>query len=453
MTDRTTASTSQAELAGNDTREDPALIWPEEDRLDALYDLQILDTPPDPAFERIISVTRRLFNVPIVLVSFVDEHRQWFKARCGLEVQETERSVSFCAHAIRKRDRMLVVLDTLDDPRFLDNPVVTGPPHVRFYAGAVVTAPNGAPLGTLCIIDMKPRESFVGEDRTTLADLAALVSDELKLREAGLRLQSQLDEAELTNSRLTEMLDRQDREMRLAAQAQRTILPPEGHRAPGLKTGTMLRPSYIMSGDAYGFGALSEECGYFWLADVAGHGLAAALLATTLSLVLTDELLFESTSGVGRPPAEVLQRLHRQLALWRDEQSYFTMVYGARRAGENGVRIAVAGHPPPIVMAPREPPRALAAGGLPVGMFEKTRFEDQWIPLEPGARVLVYSDGVTDAMDEEMETFGYDRMIAWLEDTRKLEPGRAVAELQTILEDWSGPASSDDATALLFDLV
>lgn len=125
-------------------------------RLAALYELLILDTPPEERFDRIAAFAATEFDVPIVLVTLVDVERQWFKARVGMPLCETGRDISFCAHAIL-HDGIMVVPDASDDPRFADNPLVTGEPHIRFYAGAPLALPSGARLGTLCLIDRRPR--------------------------------------------------------------------------------------------------------------------------------------------------------------------------------------------------------------------------------------------------------------------------------------------------------
>jgi len=149
----------------------------EKQRLETLRGLGVLDTPAEERFDRVTRLAQRLFGVPIVLVSLVDAQRQWFKSRQGLAASETPRDISFCGHAILG-DEILLVTDTHDDVRFHDNPLVTGDPNIRFYAGAPLRAPDGHTLGTLCLIDREPR-SFGDDERETLVDLAGIVEREL----------------------------------------------------------------------------------------------------------------------------------------------------------------------------------------------------------------------------------------------------------------------------------
>ncbi len=150
-------------------------------RLAALGEYGISEALAEPGFDRLVQLAANVFNVPIALISLVEAERQLFAARVGLDVCETTRDVSFCAHAIRRED-VMVIPDAMQDPRFRHNPLVTGAPHIRFYAGAPLRAPSGAAIGTLCLIDVEPREAFDDSDQQNLRDLAALVIDKLELR-------------------------------------------------------------------------------------------------------------------------------------------------------------------------------------------------------------------------------------------------------------------------------
>lgn len=154
---------------------------PESARLAALRRYRILDTEPEEAFDRIVHLARALFDMPVALVSLIDERRQWFKARAGIAVTETPRSWAFCNHAIQQTDPM-IVRDARSDPRFADNPLVMGSPYVRFYAGAPIRAPNHEAIGTVCVLSPDPDMPFSAIDEGRLASLAGIVSHELELR-------------------------------------------------------------------------------------------------------------------------------------------------------------------------------------------------------------------------------------------------------------------------------
>lgn len=154
----------------------------------ALHSLDILDTPPDPAFDRITHLAKRLFGCPIVLVSLVDDARQWFKSAVGLDVEETPRELAFCAHAILE-STILEVSDASKDPRFSDNRLVKGEPWIRFYAGAPLEVSPGVRLGTLCLIDRRPR-TLSSLERGWLRTLADTVVDLLRAHRCSIALSS-----------------------------------------------------------------------------------------------------------------------------------------------------------------------------------------------------------------------------------------------------------------------
>jgi PAS domain S-box-containing protein len=152
------------------------------DRLAALDRYRMLDTGPETVFDDIVKVAAQICGVPMALISFVDDRRQWFKAAIGLNVSETPLSVAFCAHAIQEEETFIVT-NAAEDPRFSGNPLVTGDPNLRFYAGAQLQTSDGFPLGTLCVLDRSPRE-LTPEQLQTLEVLARQVVTQLELRRA-----------------------------------------------------------------------------------------------------------------------------------------------------------------------------------------------------------------------------------------------------------------------------
>ena len=153
-------------------------------RLRILAEYGLFDTAPEPSFDRLTAQASRMFRAPVALISLVGHDRQWLKSHHGWAVCETVREVSFCAHAITlpNPEDVLVVPDATQDPRFVDNPLVTGSPGIRFYAGAPLRTPDGHALGSLCIIDLTPRAEFSDEDRAALVDLAATAAEVLDLQ-------------------------------------------------------------------------------------------------------------------------------------------------------------------------------------------------------------------------------------------------------------------------------
>ena len=155
----------------------------EEKRLEALRRYEILDTPPEEVFDRFTRLASAALDMPIALISLVDKGRQWFKAKQGTTAEQTPRDIAFCAHAICGQN-VMIIPDATQDPRFADNPMVTGDPHIRFYAGAPLRTHDGYNIGVLCVKDRQPRE-LSPADRMVLVDLAAMVVDEIELRLAG----------------------------------------------------------------------------------------------------------------------------------------------------------------------------------------------------------------------------------------------------------------------------
>jgi len=178
----------------------PALPLDETTRLEALRGLNILDSPPEERFDRITSIAAQLFGVPISVVSLVDQNRQWFKSRHGLEAAETPRDVSFCGHTILQDD-VFHVPDASQDPVFADNPLVLGDPKIRFYAGAPLITPDGHALGTLCILDKVPRELTPAQAKA-LRVLSRLAVTQLELRRHSKELAKARDDTQFLKREL-----------------------------------------------------------------------------------------------------------------------------------------------------------------------------------------------------------------------------------------------------------
>jgi GAF domain-containing protein len=179
-------------------------------RIKILWQYDVLDTMPEEVFDDLTSLAALVCAAPISLISLVDEDRQWFKSKIGVSLNETSRDVSMCAHAILQKD-LLIVPDATKDKRFRDNPLVVSAPKIRFYAGAPLVSPEGCALGTLCVIDQKPRQ-LTAVQQQALRVLARIIMTQLnfrrQMREAGPsradfeQLKHDLEKARAQNVRL-----------------------------------------------------------------------------------------------------------------------------------------------------------------------------------------------------------------------------------------------------------
>ena len=177
-----------------------AVTHKEADRLEALERRQLLDTPPEPEFDELVELAAAVCGVPISTIALIDERRQWFKAVVGLDSRETEREIAFCSHTIQQAE-MLVVEDAECDARFARNPLVLGEPRIRFYAGIAINSPEGAPVGTLCVIDRQPRQLSAAQ-KTALEVLARQVNARMELRLRRLQMEEAVRAKEEMNRQL-----------------------------------------------------------------------------------------------------------------------------------------------------------------------------------------------------------------------------------------------------------
>ncbi len=194
--------------------------WPlnEPARMEKLKGYGVLDTPPEPLFDHLTRLGTRHFGVPICLITLLDETRQWFKSHIGIDIPQTSRRIAFCAYTILE-SRVMVVPDAAADERFSDNPLVTGPPGIRFYAGAPLLTPEGLLLGTFCVIDTKPHAAFGFEERRDLEEFARIVMHELEARSAQRAIQEARAEAERASATKTRFLAAASHDLRQPIQS------------------------------------------------------------------------------------------------------------------------------------------------------------------------------------------------------------------------------------------
>lgn len=270
----------------------PAALPPDEaERIATLRGYRILDSLPDERFDRLTALAAQHFGVPMAMVSLVDSTRQWFKSAVGFSQRETDREGAFCPHAILTPGSVMVVDDATQDPRFAGNPLVLGPEHIRFYAGAPILAANGQPLGALCVMDRQPR-SFSEEDRHFLAQLAANASDLLDLH------LSQMTLAEAaTRDPLTRLANRRQLEAAMDAAMEATFAG---------------RPFALLTIDLDGFREINNQYGNEAGDDVlsqVGQRLSSSIRASDVpariggdefAIILSDPVSHEIVSRVAQ---------------------------------------------------------------------------------------------------------------------------------------------------------
>ncbi|MFI7320170.1 PP2C family protein-serine/threonine phosphatase [Streptomyces venezuelae] len=391
------------------TPNDPPAASAEAARMAAVRRYDILDTPPDGAYDRVASLAARLFEVPVATVTIVDEDRIWFKATHGLEgVTEIGRDPGLCASAVLTDDTT-VIPDTLLDPLACSNPLVAGPMGVRFYAAAPIITADGYRLGTVNILDTRPRE-LSEADAATLADLAAVVRDQLELRLSALHvLRAEQERRRVEeDKRQAEEEARQRAEQDKAAIAtfastlQRTLVPPALPAVPGLELACHYKTAspQEVGGDFYDAFPVGGGRWAFFLGDVCGKGAEAASVTSLTRYTLRAAAL------VDPDPMAALQALNTALLLDAAVGTRFcTAVFGLLDPTQGGgftLTLATGGHPPAYHLSPTKGggvkvEAARAKGGMLVGAFAEATFASHTLHLAPGEGLLLYTDGLTEA--------------------------------------------------------
>jgi|688.fasta_scaffold316612_2 sigma-B regulation protein RsbU (phosphoserine phosphatase) len=384
----------------------PPLAHDEAERLADLRALELLDTPPEERFDRIVQLAASVFDVPIAYIALIDSDRQWFKAKCGLTADETGRDVSFCGHTILQREP-LVVPDTHGDARFVDNPLVVGEPFIRFYAGHPLAGKAGTNVGTLCLADSRPR-SLGPRELEAFRWLARVAEHEIGLLDL-VRAQRELLDA---RAALAASQRRLERELADAAAFVRSVVP-EPIRRPGLSSDHRLLTSSELGGDMLGALPLDAEgrLTAVYLLDVSGHGVGASLLSVAVGNVLRGRTL----PGVDfTKPADVLAGLNVAFPLDRTDGKFFTAWYGVLDAADGSLTFAAAGHHPALLIPPSGPIDRLGGAGPLIGFFADATFETSRIVVAAGSVVYLFSDGGFECTDATGTILGYDAFAALL---------------------------------------
>ncbi|MFB9876347.1 PP2C family protein-serine/threonine phosphatase [Planobispora siamensis] len=413
-------------------------------RLAAVRRYQILDTPPDGAFDRVAALAARAFDVPMATVTIVDEDRIWFKAQRGLPagMNQIRREPGLCASAILCGEPY-VVTDARTDPRTMDNSLVDGPAGIRFYAAAPIITSDGYRLGTVNVLDVRPRTVDAAQ-LATLQDLAALVADELEVRLAAMATVAR-------ERRMRRELEReQERLELLSSTLQRTLLPSILPDVPGLELAAYyhVASSDRVGGDFYDVFALGDGRWGLFLGDVSGKGAEAAALTSLARYTLRAAATYDPD------PVGVLHNLNTVLLQEQQpgDPRYCTVQFGLLTPDGPGFDLVLAagGHPPAqVVRAGGEVEALHPADGCVVGVFDDPTITTVRTRLNPGDALLLHSDGLTEARTPDGHLFGEERLRGLLAPLA----GRAAKEIVTVmrglLADFGAGLADDTAILAL----
>ncbi|GAB3298016.1 PP2C family protein-serine/threonine phosphatase [Parasphingorhabdus pacifica] len=428
--EKTLGPTQQLPVDGNGSDQAAAT---EAARMAAVARYEILDSPPEEAFDRVAAMAARLLRAPIATVSIVDTDRVWFKATHGLDgVGQVGREPGLGASAILQ-DEPYVVTDAVTDSRTAAHPLVTGGLGARFYAAAPITTSDGHRLGTVNVLDIRPRE-ISDEELATLTDLAAVVMDELELRLSALRAL------------------RQERHSRtqvegFASALQRTLLPPSLPSVPGLELACHYHAASTadVTGDFYDVFALGDGRWAVFLGDVTGHGVSAAAVTSLIRYTLRTAALHH------QDPAAVLEELNSALLLDPQVPQHCTVLFGILAPESTGgfdLTLAGGGHPPALLVhaGTGVVEEVCPPGGMLVGALSDAEFATFHLNLQAGQTLLLYTDGITEARPAG-EFFDEQRLKKFLADHPHASAGEQINELTALLERFD-PAPTDDVALL-----
>ena len=411
----------------------PARPRDEQRRLADLRALRLLDTPPEERFDAIVGLAKQVFDAPIAYIALIDEERQWFKAQVGLDAAQTPRDVSFCGHTILRAEP-LIVPDARADPRFSENPMVTGEPHVRFYAGHPLRSPQGQNVATLCIVDRKPR-GFDREDEAVLAGLARLA-------------ETQFDLIDVIGAQrnLLEARRRLERELGDAERYVRSFLPP---LHVGLNSTERPDYQYIASselgGDLLGFFAIDDDHFAMFVLDVTGHGVGASLLAVSVGNAIRSAAAFADPHD----PAELLDKLNDAFPMERHDNRFTTAWYGSYRRSDRVLRYAAAGHHPALLTSARGGCRELGEPALMLGAVAEPGYENLEVRVDPGDRLYLFSDGLFEVRQPEGAMLGHRGLRDLMQQDFEPDNRTRVQQIIDRVGDLQGRQTFDDDVSLL----
>lgn len=370
----------------------------------------LLDAAPDPRYDRVTELARTLWHAPISTVTLLHRDRAYFASRSGIDVTEAPRQETFCSTVVAL-DAPVVVPDAEQDDRFAHLGSVSGPPHLRFYAGHPVRDAWGTPVGTICVYDVVPRE-FSEHDLEVLAGLAAIVEAELRTTT--------------------------DREQALAVQ--RALLPERVTPVPGYSFAATCVPTGLVAGDSFDHLPLTSGH-YVMVADVMGKGTGAALLMAVTRTALRSAAV-DLDAGVRADLGDAVTHAHEVVSPELEAAGAFVTAFVAWAQPEDGtLRYVDAGHGLALLVHPDGTWDRLASDELPLGIDADGRWREHVTLTGAGDTLVVFSDGLLDVVDGD-DPYGAVAALT----TASGGPRGLVRAVEALTR---GHATADDVTVLV----
>lgn len=350
---------------------------------------RLLDTPSEERFDRITRLAQALFGVSAASISLIDENRQYLKSFVGPLSRESERRDTFCTETI-KAPGTLIVENAVTDERFRRSPLVTGNPHIKFYAGRPLTGPGGTHVGTFCIIDQSPR-TFSAEQEKVLEDLTAIIQREMNLS------------WDIDNG----------------ARMQRALLPPAPPAPDGYTLGTCFYPAFGLSGDFYELGTTNSGQFRITVGDAMGKGIGPGLVAGTVRSAFAHTRWEDAPSRIFETVAAGLDPTLARLG------SYATVVHAEIDPSTGVGRYADAGQGLTHIIRADGAIERLSPTGPPLGLMAGQGWDTHSFELGPGDAILIPTDGLLDLHGGDLDRLA----TAIRESSPRDHPDAAVRKL------------------------
>jgi sigma-B regulation protein RsbU (phosphoserine phosphatase) len=420
-------------------------------RLAAVKASDLVDSPPDEAFDRLAALAARLLDAPLAFITAVDATRSWYKSFIGGEPGAQRWGAveeSFCQYVVGSGSECIIG-DACQDPLTKRNPAIENMGVVA-WAGFPLHAPGGEVLGTLCVVDTKPR-TWTDRDVQVLETLAAAASAEVALRASLGEERTQRERAMAAADALeranVELEETATHATALASTLSDTLLPRRLSPVDGLDVATRYRAAQaqMVTGDFYDLFPLGGDAWAVVIGDVVGKGPSAAAYTAEVRYTVRAEAVRRGG------PAEVLQAVNRTLRTYAERSEQFvTVAYCSLRRSSQGwdVAVALAGHPHPLLRRADGVVEQVGVPGVPLGLFDDAHVGDHRVALSPGEALVLYTDGVVEAR-RGAEEYGLSRLVELVAASEVASADALAEEIMDAVAAFTTGGARDDTAVMV----